>query len=125
MVVGNDDSVEVVIGASPNSERYSYKAVRSLLKRGYHVVAIGIREGIIEGLKITTDRPGIQNVHSVLMYVDPKNQDSYYDYILELNPKRIIFNPGTENHVLEKMAADKGIEVVTDCALSLLSTNNF
>jgi uncharacterized protein len=123
--MASDNEKIVVIGASPNPERYSYKAVRSLLKRNYNVVAIGIREGNIEGLKINTDRPVPDNVHSLLMYIDAKNQPGYYEYILDLKPKRIIFNPGTENHVLAKMASDKGIEVLNECVLSMLSTNNF
>lgn len=123
--MASENEKVVVIGASPNPERYSYKVVRSLLKRGYKVVAIGIREGNIEGLKIEIKRPEVKDVHTVLMYVDAKNQPDYYEYILGLKPKRIIFNPGTENHVLEKKATDIDIEVVNDCALSLLSTNNF
>jgi predicted CoA-binding protein len=115
----------VVLGASPNPERYSCIAVKSLLKRNYDVVAIGRRQGEIQNISILTDKPYIKNVHTILMYVGVKNQPEYYDYILKLNPKRIIFNPGTENYELGNLAAKNNIECVFECALVMLNDNTF
>ena len=115
----------VVLGASPNPERFSYKAVRSLLKRNYAVVPVGIRSGMIENLEIITGKPVIENVHTLLLYIGPDRQQEYYEYILQLNPKRIIFNPGTENQVLITMCKKNQIEVIFDCALVMLSAGKF
>ena len=113
------------MGASANVDRYSNRAVRKLKAYGHEVVAVGLREGDIDGIKIHADKPAEQNVDTVTMYVGEKNQPPLYDYILSLKPKRIIFNPGAENPELEKMAEEKGIEVVEACTLVLLSIGNF
>ena len=118
-------SKTVVIGASPDSSKYSYKCVRSLLKHGHEVVPVGKKEGTIEGIEILTGKPRIQGVHTVTIYLTPDNQKEYYDYILGLNPSRIILNPGTNNQELIDLAKLKGIEVVTDCTLILLSSDAF
>ncbi len=115
----------VVLGASPNPERYSHIAVKSLLKRNYNVTAIGKRPGEIQNVPILTGMPDIKNVHSILIYMGPKNQTEYYEYILGLNPKRIIFNPGTENYELGKLAAQKNIECIFECALVMLNDRTF
>lgn len=115
----------VVLGASPNPERYSYVAVRSLLKRNYKVIAIGKRPGEIQDVSIQTDMPDIKNVHTILMYIGTKHQPEYYEYILSLSPKRIIFNPGTENYELGKLAATNNIECVFECALVMLNDRTF
>ncbi len=115
----------VVIGASENTERYSNKAVRSLLHHGEEVAAVGLKEGEIEGVKILTGHPSIENVDTVTLYVGPANQPAWYDYILSLKPKRIIFNPGAENSEFEKMAEEKGIETVEACTLVMLSIGNY
>ena len=115
----------IVLGASPNPERFSFVAVRSLLKKNYDVIAIGKRPGKIQNISILTDKPDIKNVHTILMYIGPKNQPEYYDYILDLNPKRIIFNPGTENYELGKLAAENNIECIFECALVMLNDKTF
>ncbi len=115
----------IVLGASPKPDRYSYKAVRSLIKRGYHVVAIGRNPGTIEEIQILTGKPPVENVHTVLLYVSPEIQTEYYDYLIDLKPKRIIFNPGTENNEFGELAAQNHIECVFDCALIMLSTKSF
>jgi hypothetical protein len=116
----------VVIGASPRPHRYSYSAVSDLTKSGYPVEAIGLRRERIGDIEIRTGHPKIENTHTVTMYVGPKNQPDYYDYIImELKPKRIIFNPGTENFEFEELARKNGIEVVTDCTLQMLAINTF
>jgi predicted CoA-binding protein len=115
----------VVLGASENPTRYSNMAVRSLLRHNKEVVAVGLKEGEIEGVKILSGKPAIENVDTVTMYVGPQNQKDFYDYVLSLKPKRIIFNPGAENEELEKLAAKNGIEVVEACTLVMLSIGNY
>ncbi|MES2134431.1 MAG: CoA-binding protein [Bacteroidota bacterium] len=115
----------VVIGASPNTERYSYKATISLQKNGHTVYPVGIQKGDINGLSIFTDKPALENIDTVSLYVSPANQPFWYDYILSLKPKRILFNPGTENPEFEKMATDKGIQVEEACTLVLLSIKQY
>jgi len=116
----------VVIGASPKPFRYSYSAVSELNKKGYPVVAVGLRNEFIGEIEIKTGHPGLADVDTVTMYVGPKNQLSFYEYIInELKPRRIIFNPGTENHEFEKLAITNGIEVVEDCTLRMLASDTF
>jgi predicted CoA-binding protein len=115
----------VVIGASENENRYANRAVRKLKSHGHEVVALGLREGQIDGVKIHKDKPALEGVDTVTMYVGQQNQPPLYDYILSLKPKRIIFNPGAENPELESMAEEKGIETVEACTLVMLSIGNF
>lgn len=115
----------VVIGASPNSDRYSYKATISLQQHQQSVFPIGIRSGQINGLDIITDKPALENIDTVTLYVGPDNQGPWIDYIFSLKPKRIIFNPGTENPEFEALAENKGIEVLEACTLVLLSINQY
>lgn len=115
----------VVIGASPNIERYSYKATVRLNQHGHKVYPVGLRSGKIEGTDIITNKPSIQNIDTVTLYVGPQNQDAWKEYIFSLKPKRIIFNPGTENAEFENEAAEKGIECVEACTLVMLSVGNY
>lgn len=115
----------VVLGASQNEERYSNMAVKKLVAHNHPVTAIGNKEGIINNIKIIKENPFLNDVDTVTLYLNPENQKPYYDYILSLNPKRIIFNPGTENDELESLAAAKGIKTMEACTLVLLSTNQY
>ena len=115
----------LVIGASPNSERFSYKVTIKLKKYGHEVIPLGIKEGVIDGIKIVRGFPEIRNLDTITLYVGPKNQPPYYTYILSLNPKRIIFNPGTENQELYQAAESKGIEVLEACTLVMLSMGQY
>jgi predicted CoA-binding protein len=115
----------VVIGASPNTDRYSYKATISLQQHQQPVYPIGIRSGQINGLEIITDKPVLENIDTVTLYVGPDNQEPWINYIFSLNPKRIIFNPGTENPEFEALAKSKGIETLEACTLVLLSINQY
>jgi predicted CoA-binding protein len=115
----------VVIGASNNPERYAYKATLSLLAKGHEVFPVGIRNGKIGDLQISTERIIYENIDTVTLYVGPKNLPDWYDYILSLNPKRIIFNPGTENDALVVLANQKGIETIEACTLVMLSIGNY
>lgn len=115
----------VVIGASPNEERYSNRATKMLLKHNHKVYPIGIRSGEINELEIITEKPEILDVDTVTLYVGPRHQDFWIDYIYSLNPRRIIFNPGTENPNFENEAEAKGILVMRACTLVLLSINEY
>ena len=115
----------LVLGASPNPLRFSHKMVKSLVRHQNEVVAVGFREGEISGIKILTGKPSLKDIHTISLFIGPKGQVSVYDYILSLHPRRIIFNPGTVNEELMKLARDKGIEVVTDCALVMLSSGKY
>jgi len=116
----------LVLGASPNPDRYAHKATLSLLRSGHPVFPVGLREGLIGSENILTDTPRIENIDTLTLYVGPKNQPHYYSYILnEITPKRIIFNPGTENQELMGLAEIAGIEIEVACTLVLLSIDNY
>lgn len=112
----------VVLGASTKETRASNQAVHKLTRYGHEAVPLGIKKGAIGSITIINDFPAVEGVHTVSLYLNPLRQQEYYPYILdELKPKRIIFNPGTENKELAKLAADKGIETENACTLVLLS----
>jgi len=115
----------LVLGASPNPIRFSYKAVKSLVRHGYDVVPLGIRDGDIMWQKIIIGKPDLKDIHTITLYLNPQRQQEYYDYILSLSPKRIVFNPGTENQELIKIAMQNNIEVSIACTLIMLNTNNY
>lgn len=115
----------LVLGASENPQRYSYLAVQKLLSYHHPVVAIGKKEGRVHGIDIWKEKKMENDIDTVTLYLNPENQKKYYDYILELNPKRIIFNPGTENDELAAKAKDKGIKTQEACTLVLLSTGQY
>ncbi len=115
----------LVLGASTNPDRYSYLAINKLRSRAHDVVAIGKRKGTVNGIDIATNPEPLRDVDTVTLYLNQNNQKPYYDYILSLNPKRIIFNPGAENEELEKLAEDKGIKTMEACTLVLLSTGQY
>src|SRR5258708_2109360 len=115
----------LVLGASDNPERYSYLAVNRLRKNGHPVIAIGSKKVTVADVEVDTEKKPLENVDTVTLYLNPKNQEPYYDYILSLHPHRIIFNPGAENDTLAKLAKANGIEPVEACTLVLLSTGQY
>lgn len=115
----------LVIGASTNPQRYSYLAVQRLTANQHPVVALGLKKGSIGNTEIETERKPFEQIDTVTLYVNPLHQKDYYNYILSLQPKRIIFNPGTENDELVEMAHQKGIETMDACTLVLLSTGQY
>jgi predicted CoA-binding protein len=115
----------VVIGASPNADRYSYKATISLQNHKHTVYPIGIKKGNINGLEIINTKPELLDIDTITLYIGPENQPQWYDYIVSLKPKRLIFNPGTENSELIAIAQTNGIETEIACTLVLLSINNY
>lgn len=117
----------VIVGATPNSKRYAYMAAERLTDHSHKIVPIGIKKGEVFGEEILPIRefPAIEDVHTITMYVGPRHQSEYYNYLLGLNPKRIIFNPGTENSLFMEMAKERGIEVVEGCTLVMLGVGNY
>jgi predicted CoA-binding protein len=115
----------LVLGASANPSRYSYLAINRLSAYKHQVVAIGLKQGEVAGVKIQIGKPEIEDIDTVTLYLNPTNQKPYYDYILSLKPKRIIFNPGTENDELEEMARKNGIKPMEACTLVMLGTGQY
>ena len=115
----------LVLGASPNPVRFSYKAVKSLLRNEQEVVAVGFREGLIEEQEILVGMPHIEDVHTVSIYIGSSRQADYYDYIISLKPKRVIFNPGTVNPEFMGRLNREGIEPVAECMLVLLNDGEY
>lgn len=117
----------VVIGASNNPARYAYMAANMLTDYGHEIVPVGIKKGEVGGEEIRDLRqlPEVDEVDTVTLYLGPQNQSEWYDYILGLDPKRIIFNPGTENSELNKKATAKGIETVHGCTLVMLRAGTY
>lgn len=115
----------LVLGATPNPERYAYLAVQRLHAKGHAVIPVGIRPGAIEGIPIQQGQPDISDLDTISLYLGSERQKEYYDYMLGLKPKRIIFNPGAENSELAALAQQQDIEVVEGCTLVMLSIGNF
>ncbi len=115
----------LILGATPNPSRYAYLAAQRLVAHGHEIVNVGMKTGAVAGK--TIEKPEIihDDIDTITLYLGPHNQKIVYDYILETKPRRIIFNPGTENAELEKMANEKGIETEEACTLVMLSTNQY
>lgn len=115
----------LVLGASPNNARFSYKCVRSLIRHEHEVVALGQRAGNIKETEIVAGKPELQEIDTVILYIGSKKQPEFYDYIIGLKPRRIIFNPGTYNKEFIDKAKENGIETIVDCALIMLNSGTF
>ncbi len=117
----------MVIGASPNTYRYSNAATLRLQQEGIEVVPIGINPGVIGDQPIIdlTRKPKFTDIHTVSMYLNPGNQVSWYQYILELQPKRVIFNPGSENPELYRLFDEAGINYIEACTLIMLASSSY
>jgi predicted CoA-binding protein len=115
----------VVLGATENPDRYAYRAAHSLARHGHPIELVGQKEGKVAGATIHTDQPALGEVHTVTLYVGTRNLPPLYDYILSLRPKRIIFNPGTENNELQQRAEAQGVETVYGCTLVMLATDQY
>ena len=116
-----------VIGATPNPSRYAFIASKMLEDYHHEVVPIGIKSGKVNGKDILDirDKPHVHDIDTVTLYIGPQHQPEWYEYLLSLNPKRIIFNPGTENEEFAEMAATKDIEVAYACTLVLLRLGSY
>jgi len=115
----------LVLGATTKPDRYANIAINRLVSHGHEVVAIGRDEGQVAGVAIQHDKIHFDDVDTVTLYLNPKNQQEYYDYIIETHPKRVVFNPGTENPELYKLLEENGIKSEVACTLVLLATNQY
>lgn len=116
----------LILGATPNPERYAYLAAQMLFERKIPMVLVGIKKGEIFGQNIIRSKSLLfKDIHTITLYVGRYKQPDWYEYILQTHPKRIIFNPNTENPDLERMARQVGIECLQACTLVLLQTGQY
>ena len=115
----------LLIGASENPDRYSNKAIHALRKHGHEVIALARRPGKVLDVVFETEQKKFAGIDTVTLYVGPDNQSGYFDYIIQLNPKRVIFNPGTENPEFSEKLMHAGIYPEIACTLVLLGTGQF
>jgi predicted CoA-binding protein len=115
----------LVLGATPNTGRYANLAANRLVSHGHSIVNVGIKTGDVAGVPIEKPETIHNDIDTITLYVGPRNQPQLYDYIINTHPKRIIFNPGTENSELRKLANEKGIETEYACTLVMLSIGEY
>lgn len=117
----------VIVGASTNPGRYAYLAAESLTSYNHEIIPIGIKKGSVFGKQILDirEKPLIADVDTITLYIGPRHQAEWYDYLIGLKPKRIIFNPGTENPEFEKKAEEAGIQALEACTLVMLRTGQY
>lgn len=121
----NGTKKTLILGASNNPERYSYLALTRLRQHGHPVTAIGRKATRVQDVEIETVPHPIDHLDTVTLYLNPVHQRAYYDYILSLKPRRVIFNPGAENPELEALVTAQGIQAMEACTLVLLSTGQY
>ena len=115
----------VVLGATSKPEKYAFKAISLLVEKGHSVIAIGQNAGEVAGVKIKTKAIPLKNIDTITLYLNPARQRDYYTYIVEAKPKRVVFNPGTENPELYQLLELNGIQVEVACTLVLLTLNQY
>ncbi|WP_130734291.1 CoA-binding protein [Flavobacterium sp. J27] len=115
----------LVIGATTNKERYAYKAIHNLVGKSHQVVAIGASKGMALDITIETEKIPFKGIDTVTLYINPKVQREYYDYVISLQPRRVIFNPGTENPEFYTLLEENNIQYEVACTLVLLATNQY
>jgi len=115
----------LVFGGSLKPVRYSNIALNRLKDHNIPCVSFGLRSGVVAGVQIDTELVDYKDIHTVTLYLNAARQAAYYDYILSLKPKRVIFNPGTENPTLEVLLEEDDIEAVRACTLVMLSTGQY
>ena len=115
----------VILGATPDPSRYAWKAAQRLTQYGHEIVPVGIKTGEVFGKTILNGQPEISGTDTVTLYVGPQHQKNLYEYILRLKPKRVIFNPGTENEELMGLLEKYNIEVVEGCTLVMLASGQY
>ena len=119
------EKATLVLGASTNPDRYSNIAIKRLIDKDLPVVAIGLKKGKVLSVIIDNEKQDFNNIDTVTLYLNPKRQEAYYNYIINLKPRRVIFNPGTENMEFVKLLQENNIETEIACTLVLLSTNQY
>ncbi len=115
----------LVIGASTDPSRYAYLAANQLVSHKHEIELLGVKEGVVAGKEISTEKEQFEDIDTITLYVNPQRQSEYYDYVADLKPRRVIFNPGTENPAFENFLTEKGIEPIEACTLVMLSTGQY
>lgn len=115
----------LVLGASLNPGRYSNIAIKRLVSNDQPTLAVGLKKGEVAGVSITNEMEDFDEVDTITLYLNPQRQKQYYDYILSLQPERVIFNPGTENPELYDLLRKNSIEIEVACTLVMLATNQY
>jgi len=115
----------LVLGASTNPNRYSYFAIERLTANKHEVRAVGKKEGEIFGVKIYAVNKIFSNIDTVTVYLNAKNQEEFYKYIIDLKPRRVLFNPGTENPFFEQLLTENNVAFERACTLVLLSIGEY
>jgi len=114
-------AVTLIIGASINPARYAYQAANKLVSYGHKIVQIGLKNGTVAGQAILIGKPELIDINTVTLYIGPAHQPDWYQYVLQLKPRRVIFNPGTENTAFANLLTQNHIEATEACTLVLLS----
>ncbi|HHB51769.1 MAG TPA: CoA-binding protein [Saprospiraceae bacterium] len=120
-----ENKTTLVFGASLNPDRYSNIAIHRLTQNKIPTLAFGLRSGLVAGIAIDTTKIQYPSIHTIALYINPKRQTAYYNYLISLHPKRVIFNPGTENPDFMDLLNKNGIAYEIACTLSLLATNQY
>jgi uncharacterized protein len=122
-----DPKLTLLVGATTNPDRYAFLVAQQLADRGFEFIPIGIKKGNLFGREIMDlrEKPELKGIHTITLYLGPANQSEWMDYLISLNPKRIIFNPGTENPEFFRKANEAGIEVLPACNLVMLNTGQY
>ena len=117
----------VIIGATTNPSRYSSMAAEMLTSYHHEIIPVGIKKGEVKGKPILdiNQRPLIEDIDTITIYIGPQHQAAYYDYLVTLKPKRVIFNPGTENHELATLLEESGAEAIEACTLVMLRSGQY
>lgn len=115
----------LVIGATLKPERAVYKAIELLQEKGHSVIAIGKNKGEIAGISINTKAIPLKNIDTVSLYVNALNQRDYYNYIIDIRPKRVLFSPGTENPEFYQLLELNNIKYEQACTLVLLKLDQY
>ena len=117
----------LIVGATTNPDRYAFLVAQQFANLGMEFIPIGIKKGVVFGKEILDlkAKPSLKDIHTITLYLGPLNQSEWIDYLIELKPKRIIFNPGTENSEFFNRAKEAGIEVMPACNLVMLRTGQY
>ena len=115
----------LIIGATTKPERAAFKAIKMLVANGHSVLALGQNAGEGAGIKINTKAIPLKNIDTISLYINPTRQKDYYNYIVEAKPKRVLFNPGTENPELYQLLELNNIKFEAACTLVLLTLNKY
>ena len=115
----------LVLGASLNLTRYSNIAIKRLLDKKYSVVGLGQKKGTVLGVTIDDDKKEYENIDTVTLYLNPERQKDFYEYVISLKPRRVIFNPGTENDEFATLLESNNIKAEVACTLVLISIDEY